>query len=135
MSMYKTNQRDAILKFLSENLKNHVTVDDAVFYMKQNGFSVGRTTIYRYFENLQVEGRLRKFIGCENKCACYQFIEETEKCKNHYHFICDSCNELFHIDCKFLDKVEAHVLKSHIFKIDCLKTTFHGYCERCLEKV
>ncbi len=131
MARYKTSQRELILIYLKENSERHVTADDVIFYLKENGSSVGKATVYRYFDALLSEGLLRKFHGTNGKSACYQLIDKSENCHNHYHFICDQCNILFHIDCEILDSVQKHIKENHSFFIDNLKTTFHGVCDKC----
>ncbi len=132
MFKYKTSQREAILKYLIINSNNHITVDDVFFNMKRNGYNVGKTTVYRFFKLLENEGKLRKFKSNDNNSACYQYVDLEQKCRNHYHFFCESCLELQHIECDYLDEVERHVYKNHTFKINTLKTTYHGCCSKCL---
>ncbi len=134
MSRYKTNQRALIFSYLQENRHRHMTADDVLFHLKSNGCSVGKATVYRYFDALLEEGYLRKFDGANGKSACYQFVENNLGCCNHYHLMCDSCNQLFHIECQLLDNVNQHILDSHAFQVNNLKTTFHGLCEQCSAK-
>ncbi len=131
MSRYNTNQRNTILEFLIENKDKHITVEDIQFHLKNSGKNVGKSTIYRYFELLMNDGMLRKYTTLDNKSACYQYIDKFNKCNEHYHFVCDKCNELFHIDCSLLNAINGHILENHQFKINNLKTIFHGVCKNC----
>jgi Fe2+ or Zn2+ uptake regulation protein len=36
------------------------------------------------------------------------------------------------VDCDLLDKIEKHLLRSHEFQINMLKTVFYGTCKSCL---
>ena len=131
--MYKTTQRDVIINYLKENADRHITVDDILFYLKSHDIAVGKTTVYRYFGVLEKQGLLRKFENMDGKSACYQYVNEHES-GNHYHFVCESCNELFHIECNFLDEIQAHIFSDHTFKINSVKTVFQGTCKNCITK-
>ncbi len=131
MAKYNTCQRQLILDYLKENMRRHVTVDDVLYYLRESGNPVGRTTVYRYFDALISEGLLIKFDGATGKSACYQLVDGGG-CQQHYHFICDKCTKLFHVDCSVLDDAKKHIRSSHAFQISCLKTIFHGTCEKCL---
>ncbi len=131
MSRYKTNQRHAILEFLMQNGEKHISVDQVELFLRSSGHNVGKATIYRYFEILQSEGRLRKYDCCHGKGACYQFVNEPAGCSAHFHFMCDKCHRLYHIDCSLLKQVDEHVFSSHGFQINGQKTTFHGLCASC----
>lgn len=130
-SKYSTNQRAIILKFLKESKDNHITVDDVELNLKETKHPVGKATIYRYFDVLVSEGKLRKYTGINGKSACYQYIEQIDKCNEHYHLICDGCEKLFHIECDYLDKANIQIAKKYNFSINNLKTTFHGLCKKC----
>ncbi len=139
MPSYRTNQRDLILNYLHQNRHRHVTVEDVVahFISQPEGNpssstkSVGKATVYRFFDVLMREGKLHKFENGIGKSACYQLIDEDIGCNSHYHFICDCCNRLFHIECNLLDTISSHVKQNHSFYINSLLTNFHGICQSC----
>jgi Fe2+ or Zn2+ uptake regulation protein len=128
---YSTNQRILILKFLNESNGKHITVDDVELNLKETQHPVGKSTIYRYFDLLVSEGKLRKYTGINGKSACYQYTEQMDKCNEHYHLICDGCEKLFHIECNYLDKANIQIANKYNFSINKLKTTFHGLCQKC----
>lgn len=128
---YNTNQRDLILRFLLENKQKHITVDELQFHLKEKGNAVGKATIYRYFDLLVNEGNLRKYDASNGKSACYQYVEHSEHCHMHYHLICDSCEQLFHVECDHLDLLNTHLLENHNFELNCFTTIFHGICKKC----
>lgn len=128
---YNTNQREDILKYLIDNRTSHITVDDVSSHLKTVGTPVGRATIYRYFDILIGEGRLRKFEVPTGKSACYQYIDGKQFCHEHYHFICDECKELFHTECEYLDEVYCHLREKHGFYLNRGTTILHGICQKC----
>ena len=58
---YKTKQRELILDYLVDNKNRHVTVDEIIDYTKQSGSPVGKTTAYRYIDELEQKGIVRKY--------------------------------------------------------------------------
>jgi len=124
---YNTKQRQIILDFLIEN-NNHVTVSDIEKHLTIQGKKVGTATIYRYLNKLLGEGLVRKFSADEG--ACYQYIGDG-KCAHHYHFVCNECGRLLHVECQELDGIFSHISKEHSFNIDMSQTVFCGECKQC----
>lgn len=131
---YKTKQREIILEYLMNNKNKHVTIDEIIDYTKQVESPVGKTTAYRYIDELEQKGIIRKYTIEKGMSACYQYIDENDKCKNHFHFKCKFCGNLYHLDCDFLNTVKSHLCNEHGFEIDSSKTVFYGVCKKCLEK-
>ena len=77
---YKTKQRELILDYLVDNKDRHVTVDEIIDYTKESGSPVGKTTAYRYIDELEQKGIIRKYTIEKGICACYQYIDKEEKC-------------------------------------------------------
>lgn len=125
---YNTKQREIILDFLIKS-ESHVTVADIEKHLSECGKRVGTATIYRYLNKLTGDAVVRKFASKDG--ACYQYIRKG--CNSHYHFVCSDCGRLIHVECGALDKMCAHVLGDHGFKIDMGKTIFCGECQECAE--
>ena len=123
---YRTKQREVILNYLIKNKNRHVTVDEIIDHTKEMGSPVGKTTAYRYIDELEQKGIIRKYTIEKGICACYQYIDEEGKCQNHFHFKCKVCGELYHLDCSFLNTVKNHLCDNHGFEIDSSKTVFYG---------
>jgi Fur family ferric uptake transcriptional regulator len=130
---YHTRQGQRILDYMKSLRGAHVTISQIVRHFEDMEDAVGQTTIYRHLENLAAGGKIRKYIlgGGKSACACYQYIDEV-KCRDHFHLKCEICGDLIHADCDLLDKVERHLLRSHNFRINLLKTVFYGTCKNCL---
>jgi len=127
---YNTKQREYILSYLKENKERHVTAADIITYFRTKGIKVGSATVYRYLDKLIKEGTVKKYILSEKDGACYQLNECGEHC-SHYHFICNTCGNLYHIECDELDCVNKHIMSEHNFSIDLSKTVFCGKCADC----
>lgn len=127
-SEYYTEQRKLILQYLKENNDKYVNSKDILQYMKKNNKSAGLTTIYRYLNLLEKQGKVRTEII--NHTKLFQYI--LEDCKNHYHLKCEKCGKIIHFDCEEFEKFSKHILKKHKFIINT-QAEIYGLCEKCLK--
>ena len=130
---YKTKQREHILNYLKTNEKNHVTAEEIIEYFKSIENPIGKSTVYRYLDNLVAENIIRKYIIQERGSACFQYIKNQESCNNHYHMKCIKCGALFHLECNEITDLQNHILQNHNFKLDICKTVLYGTCNNCLK--
>ncbi len=128
---YKTKQRDMVLGCMMESKNEHVTAEDLIIRLRQKGTPVGKSTVYRFLNVLVDEGVIRKYLVAEGTPACYQYMDNHEACKNHYHLKCTVCGELLHINCNLLDQIEETLLSLFDFQIDNGKTVLYGKCKNC----
>lgn len=128
---YRTKQRELILDYLIRNKEKHVTADMIINYFKYNGTPIGKSTVYRYLDMLVSENVIRKFTIEEGKSACYQYGTKNDKCTEHYHFKCNICGKLYHVNCDFMNEIKDHIYLEHKFIIDSSKTVFYGTCYEC----
>ncbi len=127
---YKTRQRAATENILKENSNIHMTVDDIVLKLNENGENVGRTTVYRTLEKLVNEGKVRKYTA-ENESACFQYLSDTGHCHEHFHLKCTGCGELLHLDCRQVAELANHISCEHGFSLDTGRTVLYGRCAKC----
>lgn len=132
--IYKTKQRANILNYLKQNNNKHITAEDIINHFKKIGTPIGKSTIYRYLDNLVQENIIRKYVSTEAVAACFQYINNQNECNNHYHMKCTKCGALIHLDCEEVNELSEHIFKDHKFKLDTCKTVLYGICEKCLNK-
>ncbi|MBQ9298590.1 MAG: transcriptional repressor [Clostridia bacterium] len=123
---YKTKQKEEILQYLIKNSNNFVSAEDIEKYFKDENITVGLTTIYRFLNLLEKQGKLR--IEARKNTKYYQYI--SKECDQHFHLKCEKCGKLIHFDCEELEKLNSHISKEHNFSIDS-KTLIYGVCEDC----
>ena len=128
---YRTKQRSVILECLQENSNTAFTIDEIVELLKNKGEPVGRTTVYRYIENLTKSGEVRRFAEGGKKSSTFQYMNHHKECEEHMHLKCVSCGKLIHLSCDFMNEVCSHIMTHHNFKVDNSKTTILGLCEEC----
>lgn len=132
---YKTKQRAAILEYLKSNIDNHITADDIIDFFKNTDNPIGKSTVYRYLDNLVRENIIRKYASIEHgEAACFQYISDNNECHRHFHMKCSKCGNLIHLDCHEVEELSEHIFKEHRFKIDMCKTVLYGICENCMDK-
>lgn len=130
---YNTRQRERILAALAGCGDEHVTVAQMVELLSAGGAPVGRTTIYRYLEELAAQGLARKYTPASGASACYQYVGEAGACHEHYHLQCTGCGRLFHVSCEYIDAAAQHVLRHHGFALDGGRTVLVGLCRECAQ--
>lgn len=133
-NLYKTKQREAILKYLIEHKDKHVTVNQIADYFSENNTSVGVTTIYRHLEKLLEQGMIRKYTVDGTTGACFQYAGQNDECHEHFHLKCEKCGHLIHLECSHLNKLYDHICDEHGFQIDTFRTVLYGVCKNCINK-
>ena len=132
---YKTKQRAFILDFLKTHNDEHIPADMIIAHFKEIENPIGKSTVYRYLDNLVEENIVRKYAAAERgDSACYQFIDESHECNNHFHMKCSKCGTLIHLDCDEINELRDHIYKEHRFKLDICKTVLYGTCEKCMNE-
>ena len=133
-SGYNTKQKEKLLEYLIKNKDKHTNVQEISAFLSAEGKSVGVATIYRQLDKLVEQGIVRKYAFDGKTCACYQYIEDEEQCRSHFHLKCLSCGKLIHLDCEHLAELTRHIEDEHDFEIDYSQTVFYGRCSDCKEE-
>lgn len=123
---YKTEQRKDLLEFMENNTNEFVNADDIEKFLKKRNISIGLTTIYRYLNSLEKQGKVR--VEYREHTKYYQYI--SEECNNHYHLQCKKCGKLIHLHCDEIQELKEHIAKEHNFEIDSMATIM-GICATC----
>ena len=125
---YKTEQRKELLDYMIKNSKKFVKADEIEKHLKNKKISVGLTTIYRFLNSLEKQGKVR--VELREHTKYYQYI--SEECNNHYHLQCKKCGKLIHLHCDEINQLKMHIAKEHDFEIDSMATIM-GICSECQE--
>ncbi|MCR4743678.1 MAG: transcriptional repressor [Lachnospiraceae bacterium] len=135
-SKYKTKQREFLIDFFKSKPGEHITAGDVCEYFKEQGCSIGQSTIYRHLESLVDDGIINKYIIDCNSPACFEYMGESshEECECCFHCKCEKCGKLIHLHCEELEEIREHLNKEHKFKLNPMRTVFYGVCEECADK-
>lgn len=128
---YNTRQKNLIFNLLSKESEAPLSCDSIVAMLANEGTPVGKTTVYRFLENLAAKGEVRKYIDSKSKTATFQLIDKSLNCSEHMHLQCTNCGKVVHLGCEFMSEVGEHILSHHGFVVDNSKTVILGRCENC----
>lgn len=123
---YKTEQRKDLLDYMKKNTNKFVKVEDIEKYLKKKDISIGLTTIYRFLNSLEKQGKVR--VEFREHTKYYQYI--LEECNNHFHLQCKKCGKIVHLHCEEIEELKLHIAKEHKFEIDSMATIM-GICTDC----
>ena len=123
---YNTEQRKKLLQYLIDNKNKYISAEDIEKYVEKEKINIGLTTIYRFLNSLEEQGKLR--VDLKEHTKYYQYI--SDECENHYHLKCKKCGQITHLDCEELEEIKDHILKEHKFNIDS-KFEIYGLCNKC----
>lgn len=127
---YSTRQKRVMMTFLKQHDLEPYSADDLVFEMQEEGEKIGRSTAYRYLEQLAEQGRVRKYQNARGVTQ-YQHVADASACDGHFHMMCKNCGRLLHVDCKLMQSLAEHIYKDHGFRLDPRETVLTGICDRC----
>ena len=120
-----TYQRLKILDFMSQNAKNHPTVELIYAELAKEIPTMSLTTVYN---------TLSTFM--EKKLVCGVTITGTEvrydiNTESHHHFLCKKCSQIKDVDvpCS-LSGQKGNLIDGH--KIEEIHGYFKGTCRDCL---
>lgn len=128
---YTTVSRTKILEFLTDNSDKSVNVQDINKHLTNQGIGVNITTIYRYLDKLEKDGRIMKYTSKDGQQAVYQYVEPMLKCSEHLHLQCVKCGAIRHLDCNVMKDFSENVRDNYGFKIQCKNSLIYGICENC----
>lgn len=127
---YNTKQKEKLLIFLISNKNKFVSAEDIQRYVEKEKMNVGLTTIYRFLNSLEKQGKVR--VDLKEHTKYYQYI--FDECEHHYHLKCKECGQIVHLDCEELEEIKKHIYEEHKFIIDS-KFEIYGLCNKCFEKM
>ncbi len=130
---YKTKQREFVLECIKNNSGQHLTAEDIIDKLKENGTPVGKSTVYRYLNILVSDGAIKKYELSEGFGCCFQYTGKETGCNRHYHLKCTLCGELFHAEDDMPSKMALDIMERYGFEIDPGKIVLYGRCKGCCQ--
>lgn len=132
-SEYKTRQREELLRYLASVPGHGLTVSEICTHMKEQGYSIGTTTVYRTLDKLVEEGEVNRYVAQDNAGAVYEYIDKSNSCSQPvcFHCKCERCGRLIHLKCDEMVHVADHLEEHHGFVLDPVRTVFYGICGDC----
>ncbi len=127
MNTRNTRQKEIVLKTLCE-LKTHPTILELYQAVLHKDASIGQATVYRNVSKLVEEGKIQKVLTKDG------VTHYDGDCRNHSHFMCNSCHRLFDLYGVNTNNLIKAVRKSSCFIISNTYVLFEGICEECMDK-
>ena len=132
-SSYKlTPQREATLRVLIENEKDHLSAEDVYLKVKDKAPEIGLATVYRTLE-LLAELKVVDKINFGDGVARFDLRKEGAK-HFHHHLICTQCGSVEEVEEDLLPEVEKIIAHEFNFHVIDHRLTFHGICRNCQER-
>lgn len=127
---------DELLAFLQSVRGYHVTVHEIYQQLKREGSAIGMTTVYRHLDRLVQKGEVAKYTIEGTNAACFEYIGDRKivESSSYYHFKCEECGQLLHVQCAEVSRLCRHMLDHHEFEMDTTRTVFIGRCAECRTK-
>ena len=120
-----TYQRLKILDFLSQNIKNHPTVEMIYAELAKEMPTISLTTVYNTRSTF-IEKGLVCGVTITGTEVRYDFNTES-----HHHFLCKKCGQIIDVDVPcYLSGQKGKFVDDH--KIEEIHGYFKGTCRDCL---
>jgi len=128
---YHTKTTDLISQFIQQNQENGFTAGELSEFLKQNGVTVNKTTVYRNLDKMTENGQLIKHKSMVTDGFFYQTADEDHHCAEHIHFQCCKCGSVIHLsDCKTAEYLDS-ISKLLGLEIDLHNSALNGICPKC----
>lgn len=124
-----TPQREAIVKVLLDNEKDHLSVEEVYMMVKSTYPHLGLATVYRTLE-LLCELHIVEKMNFGDGVARYD-LRDNDHDHMHHHLICSVCGRLEEIKDDWLLELESRVEREYGFKVTDHRLDFKGTYQTC----
>lgn len=121
-----TRQRKIILEELKK-VKTHPTADSIFKMARRKLTNISFGTVYRNLNILKDQGQI-----LELTCGKYSCRYDGDT-KNHYHFFCLECKNVFDLDEPILKDLDKKINRTSGMDVKYHRIDFYGYCKDCKE--
>ena len=130
---YATRQKKELEQYLETIPGVHITAAQVRDYFRSQGRDIGTATIYRQLEKMVDDGIVNKYFIDSTSSACFAYAGHNGHISDNvcFHCKCEKCGRLIHMHCDELETIQKHLMESHHFAMNPLKTVFYGICEEC----
>lgn len=130
---YQTKQMAQLLSYLRTVEGTHVTVADVCLHFKEQGITIGTTTVYRNLEKMVEQGWSPNTMWTGRAVPVLNISEQRNTVTRPPVSTVNVKNveNSSHLHCEDVVKLEQHLMESHGFQMDPCRTVFYGICEEC----
>ncbi len=124
---YKTEAREKILSFLSNNRDKSFTAKELLLKLENEGGK--KSTIFRQLSSLSENGEIKRMTSDIGREVRYQYLG-TKLCAEHLHLKCKGCGVLLHLDNELSRLFGDKLMENKGFSLDS-KSLIMGICGKC----
>lgn len=128
---YHTQQRCALLAFLSAHADEQFTVEQLLAAMGDEALAAARSTVRS--TDWSRRAPCAALRPESSGSAAYQAMDPGH-CDAHLHLKCVDCGRLIHLDEGVSDALQSDLLRAAGFTVDGRSTTIYGTCAACGRK-
>ncbi len=114
-----TKQKELIKNEL-KSFKSFFAAEDLYKKVKNKDEKIGIATVYRMLNELSKGEKLHSYL-CGNKTVY------STGSRNHFHFICEKCSKVSHIEVKNIDFIKKKIKRN----ICHMQIDIYGVCDNC----
>lgn len=126
-----TPQREATLKVLLENERDHLSAEDVFMLVKGKFPEIGLATVYRTLE-LLCELHVVEKMNFGDGVARYD-LRSDNHAHMHHHMICNECGSVKEIKDDWLHELEQRLEREYGFVVSDHRLDFMGTFRTCQE--
>ncbi len=128
---YHTKTADLISQFIRTKMDCGFTAGELSTYLKENGVSVNKTTVYRNLDKMTENGTLMKHKSAVSDGFVYQSSEEENHCAEHIHFQCCKCGSIIHLSDEKTSEYLKSISEDLGIQINLNNSSLNGICNKC----
>lgn len=135
MAVYKTAQREELLRFLNAHSDRAFTIREIAEMIKNDDSAAkvpGESTVYRLIKELVADGEVRRTVKGNSRTFVYQIVNGSD-CGHHLHMKCTVCGKLCHMDDEESREILEKIRSNDLFEVDS-STVLMGKCAVCNDK-
>lgn len=126
---YQTKQKNVIKDLLIKEGDKHFTAEQILTILEEQDTPVSKATLYRTLEQLVENHEVVKY-NFDGTSSCYQYLNCEHNSGRHFHFKCEECGKILHIDNE-TEAFDLELEKRYGIAIDLSKTILYGICDNC----
>lgn len=132
--LYHTKTTELISQFIRENMERGFTAGELSSFLKENGVSVNKTTVYRNLDKMTESGRLIKHKSMLTDSFVYQNADDEGHCEEHIHFQCCKCGSVIHLSDEKTSEYLKSISEELGLQINLNLSSLNGICQKCRAK-
>lgn len=132
--LYHTKTTELISQFIRENMERGFTAGELSSFLKENGVSVNKTTVYRNLDKMTESGKLIKHKSMLTDSFVYQNADDEGHCAEHIHFQCCKCGSVIHLSDEKTSEYLKSISEELGLQINLNLSSLNGICQKCRAK-